>query len=225
MEALQNSDERRAELEKEIARLEKELTSLAGELSKRRRAAALALSDKILAELSFLDMQNARFAIDVRAGGELSEYGFDTVEFCISANKGEPLLPLSRVASGGELARVMLALKAVLNDRDGVGTAVFDETDAGVSGKTARKIGIKLADIGKKMQVIAITHSAQVASLATTHLKISKTEKDGRTYSTVTLLDEEGRVAEAARILGGLSVTPASIAAAREMLSEGKAYR
>ena len=223
--ALENTDERKDALEKEITRRETELRALAAKLSERRLTAAKTLSAAVLDELLFLDMSGTRFEIVVRQNGTLTESGVDTVEFCLSANKGEPLLPLARVASGGELSRVMLALKAVLNDRDGVGTAVFDETDAGVSGKTARKIGIKLAEIGKKMQVFAITHSAQVASLAATHLKIAKSEQNGRVQSFVTVLDEEGRVAEVARILGGLSVTPAAVAAARDMLLEGREYR
>ena len=132
---------------------------------------------------------------------------------------------LARVASGGELARVMLALKSVLNDRDGVGTAVFDEVDTGISGKTARKIGIKLADIAKKTQVLCVTHSAQIASLATTHLKIVKTEEAGRACSVIVPLDEAGRRAEVARILGGLAVTPAQVAAAADMIEEGRPYR
>jgi len=134
-------------------------------------------------------------------------------------------MPLSRVASGGELSRVTLALRSVLNDREGVGTAIFDEVDTGISGKTARKIGIKLLEIGKKMQVLSVTHSAQVASLATAHYKIAKHEEEGRTVATVTPLDREGRIGEVARILGGISVTDTQRRAAIEMIEEGDAFR
>ena len=135
------------------------------------------------------------------------------------------MMPLSRVASGGELARVTLALRSVLNDRDGVDTAVFDEVDTGISGRTARKIGIKLASIGKGGQVFCVTHSAQIASLATAHYKISKSEQAERTVSTVERLDREGRIKEVARILGGLSVTDTQRRAAIEMIEEGETYR
>ena len=134
-------------------------------------------------------------------------------------------MPLARVASGGELARVTLALRSVLNDRDGVGMAVFDEVDTGISGKTSRKIGIKLAEMGKKMQVLCVTHSAQIASLATTHYKISKAEQEGRTVATVLPLDARGREDEIARILGGIDVSEITRRAAAEMIGEGEAYR
>jgi DNA repair protein RecN (Recombination protein N) len=119
----------------------------------------------------------------------------------------------------------MLALKSVLNDRDGVKTAVFDEVDTGISGKTALKIGIKLAEIGRAVQVLCITHSAQIASLATSHYKITKQTANDRAFTTVDLLSEDGRVGEVARILGGLSVTKAQSDAAKEMIEEGRAYR
>ena len=135
------------------------------------------------------------------------------------------MMPLSHVASGGELARVTLALKGVMQDEDGVGTAVFDEVDTGISGKTARKIGIRLAQMGKAVQVISITHSAQVASLASSHLKIAKSESMGRTQSSLVLLDREGCIDELARILGGISVTKTQREAAAEMMTQGDAYR
>lgn len=190
-----------------------------------REKAAKTLSDGVMRELVFLDMPNVSFAVTVTKTEAFGPTGRDETVFCIATNQGEPMLPLSRVASGGELARVMLALKSVLNDRDGVGTAVFDEVDTGISGKTARKIGIKLAEIGKKTQVLCVTHSAQIASLATAHFKIVKTEEQGRAYSVIVPLDERGRQAEVARILGGLSVTPAQAAAAADMIEEGRPYR
>lgn len=222
---LENSEEEEARLSHEIKRLEGELYELAAELHEKRAQAAESLSRRVLKELAFLDMPSVRFEISVTNTGELGAQGSDSVEFLVATNKGEPAKPLAGIASGGELSRIMLALKSVLNQMDGVGTAVFDEVDTGISGKTARKIGIKLAEIGKGSQVISITHSAQVASLATAHYRIAKQESEERTFTTVTRLDEAGRVQEVARILGGLSVTKAQSDAAREMIEEGRAYR
>lgn len=223
--ALDNADGMREDLEKQFRAQTKEMRALADHLHTARVRAAEALSAKVLAELFFLDMPSVRFAVSVTPSDEFDENGADRVEFLIATNPGEPLLPLSRIASGGELARVMLAVKSVLNDRDGVASAVFDEVDTGISGKTSRKIGIKLAEIGKHTQVLCVTHSAQIASLATTHYKIVKTVENGAAQSTVHALDENGRVCEVARILGGLSVTVAQSAAARDMIEEGRAYR
>ena len=146
------------------------------------------------------------------------------MEFLISANVGEPLMPLEKIASGGELSRIMLALKSVLSDKDGVETVIFDEIYAGISGKTSRKVGIKLREIARQIQVICVTHSAQIASLADKHFLITKHDADGRTESRVSELDGEGRIAEIARILGGLDVTEAQRAVAKEMIEEGKRY-
>ncbi|MBO5355332.1 MAG: DNA repair protein RecN [Clostridia bacterium] len=225
LSTLEHSDEEEARLGGEIRELEQKLKALALTLHDSRCAAARALSERVQAELAFLDMPSVRFEIAVTQGDTFTPTGNDRIEFCISTNPGDPLAPLSKIASGGELARIMLALRSVLNDRDGVKTAVFDEVDTGISGKTARKIGIKLAEIGKSTQVICITHSAQIASLASAHYKISKLEKNDRAFTQVQLLDEKGRIAEVARILGGLSVTQTQTQAAAEMIEEGKCYR
>ncbi len=222
---LENAEEEGTRLHAEIKTLEADMRVLAGRCHAARVRAAKALTDRVQKELAFLDMPAVRFEITVSDTGAFAADGTDEVQFMISTNKGEAMMPLSRVASGGELARVTLALRSVLNDRDGVGTAVFDEVDTGISGKTARKIGIKLAEIGKKTQVLCVTHSAQIASLAAAHYKIAKQEQEGRTVSTVAPLDREERVAEVARILGGLSVTDTQRQAAAEMISEGEAYR
>lgn len=225
LNALDNADGERETLEKKFHAQTKEMREIADRLHTARVRAAEALSGKVLAELSFLDMPSVRFAVSVTPISDFDVNGADAVEFLIATNPGEPLLPLSRIASGGELARVMLAVKSVLNDRDGVASAVFDEVDTGISGKTSRKIGIKLAEIGKHTQVLCVTHSAQIASLATTHYKIVKSVENGAAESTVYPLDEQGRVCEVARILGGLKITEAQIAAAGDMIEEGKAYR
>ena len=133
-------------------------------------------------------------------------------------------MPMAKIASGGELARIMLSLKNVLNRSDGVDTVIFDEIDTGISGKTSRKVGIKLKEIGRESQVICVTHSAQIASLAHNHLYISKREVDGRSETMLSLLDAEGRVGEIARILGGIDITETQRTAAREMIAEGEDY-
>ena len=225
LDGLEHSDEEEMRLTKEIAMLEREVRGLAATLHEARVRSAKALGKQVQDGLAFLDMPSVRFEIAVKTSDSFGATGNDDIEFCIATNPGEPLLPLSRIASGGELARIMLALRSVLNDRDGVGTAVFDEVDTGISGKTARKIGIKLSEIGKATQVLCITHSAQIASLATAHYKIAKHAENDRAYTTVEALDEAGRVGEVARILGGLAVTRTQSEAAVEMIEEGRAYR
>lgn len=222
---LENSKETEAAILGRLEELTVAMRTEAAALHEGRTAAADALCRRMLTELCYLDMSGVRFRIEVKEEKEFSQSGLDSVTFLLAANPGEPLLPLSRVASGGELARVMLALRCALNERDGVGTAVFDEVDTGISGKTARKIGIKLSEIGRRTQVLCITHSAQIASLADRHYKIVKKEGNGRAASTLTLLDEKERVLEIGRILGGLSVSEAQICAAAEMIEEGKKYR
>ena len=134
-------------------------------------------------------------------------------------------MPMAKIASGGELARIMLSLKNVLNECDGIDTVIFDEIDTGISGKTSRKVGIKLKEISEKTQVICVTHSAQIASMAHNHFHISKTEVDGRAETRLRLLDKEGRETEIARILGGIEITEAQRSAAREMIADGENYR
>ena len=150
--------------------------------------------------------------------------GYDLIEFYISANKGADAQPLGRIASGGELARIMLALKSVISDKDGIATVIYDEIDAGVSGKTARKIGIKMLSLAKKTQLVCVTHSAQIASLANVHLLIKKQEVNSKTETSVYPLDRDGRVAELSRILGGIAVTDAQRKAAEDMLDEREKY-
>ena len=144
------------------------------------------------------------------------------MEFQIATNPCEPLASLSKIASGGELSRIMLSIKSVLSGLDGVPTLIYDEVDAGISGKTSRKVGIKLKAASRGAQIFCVTHSAQIASLADTHLLISKQERDGRSESTVTCLDEAGRIEETARILGGINVTDAQRLAAKELIAEGR---
>ena len=181
----------------------------------------------VQASLTFLDMPKVRFAVSVTSADTFMPEGKDIIEFMIATNPGDPLQPMVRIASGGELSRIMLAIRSVLNQRYGVPTAIYDEVDTGISGRTARKVGIKLAAIADETQVICVTHSAQIASLADAHYVIQKqdiptADGDVRTETSVRLLSENQRVEEIARILGGLDVTDAQREAARELLSERK---
>ena len=176
----------------------------------------------MLSELEFLDMEKVVFNISIRDIGKLTENGADEVVFLISANKGEEPRPISKIASGGELARIMLAIKTVFAEAFGVHTVVYDEVDSGVSGKTARKIGIKLKQSARSAQTVCVTHSAQIASLADTHMLISKGIVGERTETTVRIIDGEERTSEIARILSGVTVSENMMVSARELIDEGK---
>ena len=172
--------------------------------------------------LAFLDMPSVRFEVSVTLSDTLLSTGADIVEFLVSTNPGEPLLPMVKIASGGELARIMLAIKSVLTESDRISTVIFDEIDTGISGKTSRKVGIKLKELSKFAQVICVTHSAQIASLADTHIKISKSSANGRTETSVKTLSDEERIDEIARILGGINITQSQKNTASELISEGR---
>lgn len=219
LETLELSDERRMELEKKEKEARAEVIRIANELTAIRRAAAEEVTESVTEALAFLDMPKVRFDVAITPC-EANETGMDELEFCIATNPGEPLLPMIRIASGGELSRIMLALRSVLNDRDGAATVIFDEVDTGVSGKTARKVGIKLKNTAEHAQVLCVTHSAQIASLADAHYRIVKSERDGRAETDVELLDCKARVEEIARILGGIHITDTQREAAREMIEE-----
>ena len=222
LDALETSDERLASLQKQVEVLTKTAEKYAAVLHQARKNAAKEIVAQVTESLSFLDMPKVRFEIAINPT-ELGEYGADDIEFLIATNPGEPLLPLSKIASGGELSRMMLALRSVLNDHDGVDTVIFDEIDTGVSGKTSRKIGIKLKETAKSgTQVLCVTHSAQIASLSNNHYRITKHERDGRAETDVQLLNFGERIDEIARILGSIEPTEAQRNAAREMIEEYK---
>ncbi len=218
-----------------IERLNKKLTAAlkkakekAAVLSSARKKAAEGLRDRIQTELRQLDMPKVRFQVDFAPkGGELGldETGMDQVQFLMSANVGEDLKPIHKIASGGELARIMLALKNVLAENDDVTTLIFDEVDTGVSGRAAQKVAEKMADIAGRKQVLCVTHLPQLAAMADTHFSVEKGESKGRTFTHVVLLDREQRTAELARITGGTKVTDALLASAGELLDEAEAYR
>lgn len=224
LDHIENADVIREDLEKECDRLEKAARALAESIREKRRTASGSIVSAVSETLAFLDMPKVRFSISLTPAEQLQHDGGDSVEFLISANAGEPMMRLEKIASGGELSRIMLALKSVLSDKDGVETVIFDEVDAGISGKTSRKVGIKLREIARQIQVICVTHSAQIASLADKHFLISKQDEEGRTQTKVSELDGKGRIAEIARILGGIDVTETQRAVAREMIEEGKNY-
>lgn len=194
--------------------------SLALKLSEVRRKAAEKLGEEICSQLEFLDMPGVKFVTQF-SKGNLSSVGVDKIEFLIRTNPGEEPKPLAKIASGGELSRIMLAIKSIIAKSDSIATLIFDEIDTGVSGKASRKIGLKLKEVGKNAQVICVTHSAQIASAADSHFLIKKEYTDNAAFTQIMPLDFEGRKYELARIMGGLNVTESLLKSAEEMLDNG----
>ena len=218
-DAIAFSDEEIERLSKEYDRLYSAVMQKAEALSAARKKTAAQFEQQVKAQLVFLDMPNVRFCVQF-SRGKLSAAGFDAVEFLISTNPGMPPNPLAKIASGGELSRIMLAVKTVLAKNDDIATLIFDEIDTGVSGDASRKIGLKLKEVSASAQVICVTHSAQIAAFADRHLFISKAVENGQTFTKVTPLDLEARQRELARIMGGNRVTQALLQSAREMLTK-----
>ena len=217
LDEIEFADDKLERLKKNLKKAEKEAWNAALALRENRQQAADTMSKRILSELAQLDMPRVQFACRFTET-ELTANGADAVAFYMSANAGEALKPLSRVASGGELARIMLAMKNVLAEKDQVATLIFDEVDTGVSGRAAQKVAEKLRSVAVHKQVLCVTHLPQLAALANTHLLIAKSERDGRTYTSVTPLDLEGRKRELARIIGGANITETTLKSAEEML-------
>lgn len=217
LDEIEFADDHLERLKGKLQKAEKAAWDAALALRENRKQSADALSKRILTELSQLDMPKVQFSCQFREL-ELTASGADAVAFYMTANAGEALKPLSKVASGGELARIMLAMKNVLAEKDQVATLIFDEVDTGVSGRAAQKVAEKLRSVAAHKQVLCVTHLPQLAALATTHLLIAKSERQGRTYTTVTPLDFEGRKRELARIMGGASITETTLKSAEEML-------
>lgn len=213
-----------ARLEQALSKAEKEARQAAQALSDARKAAAEQLTSQILAELQQLDMGKIRFAVDF-AEKPLDSDGMDTVRFLMSANVGEGLRPIHKIASGGELARIMLAMKNVLSEQDHVGTMVFDEVDTGVSGRAAQKVAEKMARISRRKQVLCVTHLPQLAAMADTHFSVEKGERGGRTYTEVRRLDREQRRRELARLTGGSHVSQTMLDGAEELLVQAEKFR
>jgi DNA repair protein RecN (Recombination protein N) len=217
LDEIEFNDDHLERLKNKLKKAEKAAWDAAFALRESRRAAAEKLSARILTELAQLDMPRVQFQCHFE-DLELTANGADAVAFFMSANAGEALKPMSKVASGGELARIMLAMKNVLAEKDQVNTLIFDEVDTGVSGRAAQKVAEKLRSVAKHKQVLCVTHLPQMAALANTHFLISKEERQGRTYTTVTPLDLEGRKKELARIIGGANITETTLRSAEEML-------
>lgn len=228
LEEIEYADERRAKLSAELDKCEKAAYNAAKELSEKRKAAARELQSRIQDGLRELSMPSVRFVAEItpKAGSPgFDETGCDEVRFLMSANAGEEPGRISKIASGGELARIMLVMKDVLSERDAVGTLVFDEIDEGVSGIAAQRVAEKLARLSRRKQVICVTHLPQIAAMADTHFHIEKRERDGRTYTAVTPLDRAGRIQEIARLHGGDNITDTTLASAAEQLDAAVKYK
>ena len=217
LDEIEFADDHLEKLKKKLSKAEKTAWEAAKTLRENRKETALSMSERILTELAQLDMPRVQFSCQFTEL-DLTPNGADAVAFYMSANAGEALKPMSKVASGGELARIMLAMKNVLAERDQVNTLIFDEVDTGVSGRAAQKVAEKLRAVAEHKQVLCVTHLPQLAALANTHLLIAKAEREGRTYTTVTPLDIEGRKKELARIIGGTNITETTLKSAEEML-------
>ena len=223
LETLQTADERREDLLNEYKTVRTQAREYANVLSTARKTAAAKLEKCIVAELSDLDMTKVRLAVRVETGSKLTAKGIDAVSFLISVNPGETLRPLSKVASGGELSRVMLAMKNVLTAQEPVGTLIFDEIDTGVSGRAAQKIAHKLSEIGLKKQTLCVTHLPQIAAMGDYHMLITKSVQNDRTYTEVRQVTGKARTEEIARMISGDQITEASLANASELLHDAKA--
>ena len=217
LDEIEFADDKLERLKGKLKKVEKEAWDAALLLRENRKSASKNLSQRILTELAQLDMPKVQFACEFTEL-ELASNGADGVAFYMSANAGEALKPMSKVASGGELARIMLAMKNVLAEQDQICTLIFDEVDTGVSGRAAQKVAQKLRSVARNKQVLCVTHLPQIAAMGDTHMLIAKSERDGRTYTTVTPLDHEGRKREVARIIGGATITETTLKSAEEML-------
>lgn len=219
LDEIELSDVQSAEYAKEYKELLEKAKTIASEITEIRRNGACTLANEIMSELMYLDMGKVSFTVDI-IPCELNDKGADEVNFLICTNKGEAPKPLSKIASGGELARIMLAMKTVFAKKEGTETLIYDEIDTGISGRTAQKLGFKLKSGAKHSQVICITHSAQVASSADTHLFIEKNEVADRVETTVRELDDEQRIYEVARIMGGSEITEKLLSSAKELINQ-----
>jgi len=231
-EELVNSEELVAQLQKELCVLENEMFALSMKMSEKRKVAASFLEKRIVEELGDLEIKRADFKVhivfDDKIEGKSYKFtpvGLDHVEYLFSANAGEPVKPLSKIASGGEMSRVMLAIKTILADVDSVPTLIFDEIDTGISGRAAQKVGEKLSFISRCHQVLCVTHLPQIAAMADNHFLIEKHTMEENTVTEVALLDKVGTANELARILGGTTITHITLSHAKEMLGSAKSFK
>lgn len=224
LDAMETADDTLILLQKKLEKAEQAVAAAGAELTEERKKAAVLLEQRIQKELQELDMHKVRFSIDFTPKAPAPD-GCDEIRFLMSANAGEDLKPIAKIASGGELARIMLALKNVLAEQEAIGTLVFDEVDTGVSGRAAQKVAEKLAQVSRHKQVLCVTHLPQLAAMADTHFTVEKGEQNGRTFTRVVLLDRERRKAELARITGGSRMTDALLESAGELLDEAERFR
>lgn len=222
LDSIAFSEERAEELAEELEKSKNCLVALGAELSDTRKKAAVSFQKQVSEILAYLNMPDVKFCVS-HSFGKYTKNGCDIIEFMISANKGENLKPLSKIASGGELSRTMLAIKSVLLDKDSVGTMIFDEIDTGISGYAADKVGEQLLKVSEGRQVICVTHLAQIAARADNHLLIEKTAHSGRTFTKVTALEYKRRIEEIARIMSGSSLTENLYNSAKELIDRSKA--
>ena len=228
LDEIESADETIQKLERELDAARTDLLKKAQQLSEARKNAAIELQNRIVSELKELSMPSVRFAVDFSPVGNEDGFnarGCDNVRFIMSANAGEELGRISRIASGGELSRIMLAMKNVFAENDPIPTMIFDEIDSGVSGVAAQRIGEKLYSVSLGKQVMCVTHLPQIAAMADSQFVIAKTERDGRTYTDVTMLDRQGRTQEIARLYGGDHITPLTLANAEEQLTACEKYK
>ena len=228
LDQIQYSSDRIGQLEKKLERQCAEAREKGEALTGARRAAAVLLQQRIQKELTDLDMPKVRFEVQIEPKDTetgMDDTGMDQVRFLMSANVGEALKPINKIASGGELSRIMLALKNVLAESDDVSTLVFDEVDTGVSGRAAIKVARKMAQVARQKQILCVTHLPQIASMADTHFFVEKGERKGRTYTDVRILNRKERMEELARLTGGEQVTPAMLESAGQLLDEAAAYK
>lgn len=219
LDSIELSEIQTAEYQKQISVLTDKANALAFKLTELRKKGAIKLENEIMSELCYLDMDKVRFSVDIKPC-ELNSCGNNDVCFLISTNPGEAPKPLSKIASGGELARIMLAMKTVFAKKEGTQTLIYDEIDTGISGKTAQKLGFKLKESGKHSQVLCVTHSAQVASACDNHLFIEKKQVADRVETTVRVLDNDERACEIARIMGGSEITEKLLSSAKELINQ-----
>lgn len=221
LEMLQKFDENANELKQKCIDAKAKAQAVADKLTKSRTNTARDFENRVKTEMNFLDMPGVELVVS-QSKTELKENGQDQIELLISANPGEAPKPVAKIASGGELSRMMLAIKTVLASTDVIDTLIFDEVDTGVSGSAAQKVGLKLKEVSESRQVICVTHQAQIAALADSHFLIQKNVRDGRTFTEINLLDTNGRLSELARILDGVNVTDTALAHAQKLMDYNK---
>ena len=219
LDEYENFDERKSELKSELDRALVILNEMCGSLSECRKKAALGLESDIALALKELNFLDSRFKAVFTRRSSVTSNGYDSICFMIATNPGEDLKPLAKIASGGEMSRIMLAIKSALAEKDDIDSLIFDEIDTGISGRTAQMVAVKMHSIAASHQVICITHLPQIAAMADTHFMIEKSASDNRTTTTIKRLNEQESVCELARLLGGSELTEAVMANAREMRS------